>query len=90
MKPSLSTLAAYREHYETTASRIAARLIAARDKGEIRSDYSDEDLEVIAWGMMGATFSSACDSRSGTTERDPEPVAEQRAETGCSQGSADA
>jgi AcrR family transcriptional regulator len=46
--------AAYREHYETTASRIAARLIAARDKGQISSDYSDENLEVIAWGMMGA------------------------------------
>ena len=27
--------AAYREHYETTATRIAARLAAARDKGEI-------------------------------------------------------
>src|SRR5437868_7889756 len=29
---------AYREHYETTASRIAARLIAAREKGEIAVD----------------------------------------------------
>ena len=27
--------AVYREHYETTATRIAARLMAARDKGEI-------------------------------------------------------
>ena len=27
---------AYREHYETTASRIAARLGAARERGEVR------------------------------------------------------
>src|SRR5258708_5538241 len=44
----------YREHYETTATRIAARLIAARDKGEIGGGFSDEDLNVLAWGMMGA------------------------------------
>src|SRR4051795_8648576 len=30
--------AAYREHYEVTATRIAARLKAARGKGEIASD----------------------------------------------------
>ena len=41
--------AAYREHYETTAARITARLIAARDKGEIVPDFSDEDLEILAW-----------------------------------------
>jgi AcrR family transcriptional regulator len=46
--------AAYREHYETTAVRIAARLKAARDKGEIGSGFPDEDMDVIAWGMMGA------------------------------------
>lgn len=46
--------AAYREHYETTGIRIAGRLRAARDKGEIRSDFSDEDLDILAWGMMGA------------------------------------
>ncbi len=45
---------AYREHYETTALRIAARLSAARDRGEIASDYSDEDLEILAWAIMGA------------------------------------
>src|SRR5436305_3997330 len=45
---------AYREHYQTTATRIAARLIAARDKGEISSRYSDEDLDILAWGIMGA------------------------------------
>ena len=46
--------AAYREHYETTAGRIAARLKTGRDKGEISDDYSDRDLEVLAWALMGA------------------------------------
>lgn len=46
--------AAYREHYETTASRIVVRLKAARDKGEIDTSFSDEQLEVLAWAMMGA------------------------------------
>jgi AcrR family transcriptional regulator len=44
----------YREHYETTATRIAARLAAARDRGEIAADLRDDDLDVLAWGMMGA------------------------------------
>ena len=46
--------AVYREHYETTATRIAARLVTARDKGEIDAGYSDADLNTLAWGMMGA------------------------------------
>jgi AcrR family transcriptional regulator len=46
--------AAYREHYETTATRIASRLAAARDKGEIDASLTDDQLEVLAWGMMGA------------------------------------
>ncbi len=46
--------AAYREHYETTATRIAARLVAARDKGELARDLTDEDLDVLAWASMGA------------------------------------
>jgi AcrR family transcriptional regulator len=45
---------AYREHYQTTATRIAARLISARDKGEISDGYSDEELDVLAWAIMGA------------------------------------
>jgi AcrR family transcriptional regulator len=45
---------AYREHYESTARRIAARLVAAREKGEIAADLSDEDLEILAWASMGA------------------------------------
>ena len=46
--------AAYRDHYETTATRIAARLKTARDKGEIADDLSDADLDIISWAMMGA------------------------------------
>jgi AcrR family transcriptional regulator len=46
--------AAYREHYETTANRIAARLRAAREAGEIGSGFSDRELDILAWGMMGA------------------------------------
>jgi AcrR family transcriptional regulator len=46
--------AAYREHYESTAKRIAARLIAAREKGEIAADLSDAELEILAWASMGA------------------------------------
>jgi AcrR family transcriptional regulator len=46
--------AAYREHYETTAKRIAARLKGAREKGEIAEGLSDKDLDMISWGMMGA------------------------------------
>src|SRR4051795_7297885 len=34
--------AAYREHYETTATRIAARFVAGREKGEIAADLSDD------------------------------------------------
>src|SRR5689334_1195527 len=45
---------AYRDHYETTATRIAARLKTARDKGEIADDLSDADLDIISWAMMGA------------------------------------
>jgi AcrR family transcriptional regulator len=45
---------AYREHYQTTAARIAARFVEARDKGEIAGDLSDDDLEILAWASMGA------------------------------------
>lgn len=46
--------AAYREHYETTASRIVARLTSARDRGDIDASFADEQLEMLAWAMMGA------------------------------------
>jgi AcrR family transcriptional regulator len=44
----------YREHYETTATRITGRLVAGRDKGEIDGRYSDEELEILGWALMGA------------------------------------
>ena len=46
--------AVYREHYETTGIRIAARLRSARNNGEISANFTDRDLEILAWGMMGA------------------------------------
>ena len=46
--------AVYREHYETTATRIAARLRAAREKGELGAGFTDGELDVLAWAMMGA------------------------------------
>jgi len=42
----------YRTHYETTANRIAARLQAAAERGEIRDD-GPLATEVRAWAIMG-------------------------------------
>jgi len=39
----------FRAHYTTTAERIALRLQAAAERGEVRSDVSD----VHAWAIMG-------------------------------------
>ena len=44
----------FREHYETTASRIAARLVAARANGDIGVNFSDADIDILAWALMGA------------------------------------
>jgi len=44
--------AGFRNHYETTASRIAGRLTAAADRGEIGA-ASDFANEVRAWAIMG-------------------------------------
>ncbi|MGY2734414.1 TetR/AcrR family transcriptional regulator [Sphingomonas sp. UYP23] len=41
--------ASFKLHYATTAERIAARLKAGAERGEIRSDVS----EVHAWAIMG-------------------------------------
>jgi len=41
--------AAYRAHYENTASRITQRLNAAAARGEVRPDVD----EVHAWAIMG-------------------------------------
>jgi AcrR family transcriptional regulator len=34
--------------------RIAARLCAGRDRGEISPQLTEDDLEILAWAMMGA------------------------------------
>ncbi len=39
----------FRQHYQTTAQRIEARLRAAAARGEVREDVSD----VHAWALMG-------------------------------------
>ncbi|MGN6269591.1 MAG: TetR/AcrR family transcriptional regulator [Sphingomonas sp.] len=39
----------FKAHYATTAERIAQRLAAAAERGEVRADVS----EVHAWAMMG-------------------------------------
>lgn len=44
--------AGFRTHYETTASRIAARLAAAADRGEI-SERDEFATEIRAWALMG-------------------------------------
>ncbi len=44
--------AGFRAHYETTASRIAARLAAAADRGEITGADAFAS-EVRAWALMG-------------------------------------
>jgi AcrR family transcriptional regulator len=41
--------ASFRHHYASTADRIAARLRAAADRGEVRDDVS----EIHAWAIMG-------------------------------------
>ncbi len=41
--------ASFRHHYASTADRIAARLRAAAERGEVRDDVS----EIHAWAIMG-------------------------------------
>lgn len=46
--------AGFRNHYETTASRIATRLRAARGGGGIDAALSDPDIDMLSWAIMGA------------------------------------
>ena len=43
----------FRKHYVTTAERIAARLQAGKDKGEVAAMDSPLATEVEAWAIMG-------------------------------------
>ncbi len=42
----------FRTHYETTASRIAGRLTAGGERGELKAQ-DEFGAEVRAWAMMG-------------------------------------
>jgi len=66
---------AYREHYETTATRIAARFAEARERGEISRDLTDEELEILAWADMGANVFVGL-RYAVWTSADPQRVAE--------------
>ncbi len=43
----------FEKHYRTTASRIAARLDAAKARGEVSAQQSGLATEVEAWAIMG-------------------------------------
>lgn len=43
----------FKRHYKTTAARIAARLQAGKDKGEVAAADSKLATEVEAWAIMG-------------------------------------
>ncbi|HEX7930038.1 MAG TPA: TetR/AcrR family transcriptional regulator [Sphingomicrobium sp.] len=45
----------FRKHYVTTADRIAGRLQAGKDKGEVAAMESPLATEVEAWAIMGMT-----------------------------------
>lgn len=60
--------ASFRDHYATTAERIAARLKAGAARGEIRSDVS----EVHAWAVMGMNVFLGL--RYGVWEQDRTPA----------------
>jgi len=65
--------AGFRSHYEMTASRIAARLEAAADNGEVKKADAFAN-EVRAWALMGMNVFLGL--RSGVWgEQDPERVA---------------
>ncbi|URD60151.1 TetR/AcrR family transcriptional regulator [Sphingomonas sp. KRR8] len=44
----------FRQHYVTTADRIARRLHAAAERGETTPEVDQLDREVRAWALMGA------------------------------------
>lgn len=46
--------AGFRAHYETTASRIAARLNEAAARGELSPGLTTESIDAIAWAIMGS------------------------------------
>jgi AcrR family transcriptional regulator len=61
----------YRQHYTTTAERIAARLEAAASRGEIAFD----DPEIAAWALMGMNVFLGLRFGVMGSDRTPEEVA---------------
>ena len=53
-KPSSSSLPPIASIMKRPRPALPRASHAARDKGEISADFSDEDLDILAWGMMGA------------------------------------
>jgi AcrR family transcriptional regulator len=62
----------FRVHYATTADRIAARLTAGADRGEIRRDVG----EIHAWAIMGMNVFLGLRYGVWTQDRDPGDVAD--------------
>lgn len=64
--------ASFRLHYSTTAERIAARLRAAADRGEVSGEVS----EVHAWAIMGMNVFLGLRYGVWAEDRSPESVAD--------------
>ncbi|MBO9712379.1 TetR/AcrR family transcriptional regulator [Sphingomonas sp.] len=62
----------FRLHYATTADRIAARLKAAAERGEVRKDVS----EIHAWAIMGMNVFLGLRYSVWDEGMDPERIAE--------------
>ncbi|RYD61474.1 MAG: TetR/AcrR family transcriptional regulator [Sphingomonadales bacterium] len=62
----------FRMHYATTAERIHARLSAAAERGEVRSDIS----EIHAWALMGMNVFLGLRYSVWDDNADPEAIAD--------------
>jgi AcrR family transcriptional regulator len=62
----------FRMHYATTAERIRARLEAAAERGEVRSDVS----EIHAWAIMGMNVFLGLRYSVWEEDVDPEAIAD--------------
>lgn len=62
----------YREHYRSTAARIAARLDDAEKRGEIVPGASPAAAEIRAWALMGINVFLGL--RFGVWDRDSDPA----------------
>lgn len=72
--------ASHRLHYASTADRIAQRLAAGVERGELRGDVGPENLEVYAWAIMGMNVFLGLRFAVWSEDREPEEVADAVAE----------